>query len=410
MTTWIPSSPPRIISGIYAKTEIKDMKSASTQFNLIHFRATGKDTAIALRKERSAYQLEDAVGETKANKSKKRAAFSSPEMFADLGSVVSYLANVISAVQCMFNCASAQASSCPLLYNCIMALFNFVMSKKTKDWFMDYGGRMPLLPTYLTLLSDKVFVGFFKSAENYTNQCAVKDGLVLNLETSDLTKMLGTFYNILKKMKKSIDYDKVWTDYPAFLSPESKTPPADAAQEGPSPSKQARPPTASKVPFPSGGGCGGRGGSHGRGDGNAGRSGGRGAGRGGGTNAWGTGAGFSAGSFGDTTGFHAHNDKGCYILLGGTRDPAHTLCAEAREQYCAKYSTQGYVCRNPSCTLKHGWFNNYPADLQAKQLTHVEANKTMVLFSPNCHPMVNLLSNKRHLIAPSSQSPAPGEH
>ena len=42
--------PTAIITGIYAKTEIKDMKSASTQFTLIHFRATGKDTAIALRK------------------------------------------------------------------------------------------------------------------------------------------------------------------------------------------------------------------------------------------------------------------------------------------------------------------------------------------------------------------------
>jgi hypothetical protein len=118
-----------------------------------------------------------------------------------------------------------------------MALFNFVISKKSKDWFKDYGGRMLLLPTYLALLSDKVFIGVVKSVENYTNQCAVKDGLVLNLETSDLTKTLGTFYNILKELKKSVDYDKVWTDYPAFLSPESKTPPADAVQEGPSPSK-----------------------------------------------------------------------------------------------------------------------------------------------------------------------------
>jgi hypothetical protein len=68
--------PTAIISSIYAKTVIKDMKSASTQFTLIHFRATGKDTTIALHKERLAYQLEDTVGETKANKSKKHATFS----------------------------------------------------------------------------------------------------------------------------------------------------------------------------------------------------------------------------------------------------------------------------------------------------------------------------------------------
>ncbi len=50
-----PLVPTAIITGIYAKTEIKDMKSASTQFTLIHFRATGKETTIALCKECSAY-------------------------------------------------------------------------------------------------------------------------------------------------------------------------------------------------------------------------------------------------------------------------------------------------------------------------------------------------------------------
>lgn len=50
----------------------------------------GKDTAIALRKERLAYQLEDAIGETEANKSKKRTTLSSTEMFVDLDLVVSY--------------------------------------------------------------------------------------------------------------------------------------------------------------------------------------------------------------------------------------------------------------------------------------------------------------------------------
>jgi len=139
-----PLVPTAIITGIYAKTEIKDMKSTSTQFTLIHFRATGKETAIALHKERSAYQLEDAVGKTEANKSKKRTTFSSTEMFTDLDSIVSYLANVISALQCMFSCADTQASSRPLLYNCIMTLFNFVTSKKTKDWFKDHAGKMPV--------------------------------------------------------------------------------------------------------------------------------------------------------------------------------------------------------------------------------------------------------------------------
>ena len=74
-----PLIPAAIITGIHAKTEIKDMKSASTQFTLIHFRATGKETALALRKERLAYQLEDAVGETDTNKSKKHTTFSSTQ-------------------------------------------------------------------------------------------------------------------------------------------------------------------------------------------------------------------------------------------------------------------------------------------------------------------------------------------
>jgi len=86
--------PTAIITGIYVKTEIKDMKSASAQFTLIHFRATGKDIVIALRKECSAYQLENAVGETEANKSKKRTTFSSTQTFVDLDSVVGWWVHV----------------------------------------------------------------------------------------------------------------------------------------------------------------------------------------------------------------------------------------------------------------------------------------------------------------------------
>jgi hypothetical protein len=33
----------------------------------------------------------------------------------------------------------------------------------------------------------------------------------------------------------------------------------------------------------------------------------------------------------------------------------------------------------------------------------------MVMFSPDCHPTVALLAEKRHLIAPSAQPSAPGE-
>jgi hypothetical protein len=169
------------------------------------------------------------------------------------------------------------------------------------------------------------------------------------------------------------------------------------------------PPADPTTPAVGGRGAG-RGGSPGRGNGNTGRGGGRGAGRGGGVNTWGTGTGYSAGSFGDTTSSRARNDKGCYVLLGGTHNPARTLCLEARELYCAKCSTQGYFCRNQNCSLRHGWFNSYPADIQAKQLAHVEAITTMVKFSLDCHPLVTLLSDKRHLIVPSAQSPAPGEH
>jgi hypothetical protein len=61
---------------------------------------------------------------------------------------------------------------------------------------------MPLFSTYITLLLDKLFVGFVKSAENYTNQCAVKDGLVVKLDTAALSRVLGTFYNVIKEIKK----------------------------------------------------------------------------------------------------------------------------------------------------------------------------------------------------------------
>jgi len=268
-----PLVPTAIITGIYAKTEINDMKSTSTQFTLIHFRATGKETAIALHKERSAYQLEDAVGKTEANKSKKRTTFSSTEMFTDLDSIVSYLANVISALQCMFSCADTQASSLPLLYNCLMTLFNFVTSRKT-----DHAGKMPLFPMYIALLLDKLFVGFVKSAENYTNQCAAKDGVVANLDMDDLSRAISTFNNIFKEVKKHVYYDKRWVDYPAFLS---LTP--DTTPEG-SNKRVKLPPPADPTTPTVGGRSAGRRGSPGRSDGNAGLGGGCGAGRGGGVN------------------------------------------------------------------------------------------------------------------------------
>jgi len=213
--------------------------------------------------------------------------------FIDLDSVVSYLTNVISALQCMFNCAHTQAKSRPLLYNCIMTLFNFVTSKKTKDWFKDHAGKMPLFPTYIALLLDKLFVGFVKSAENYINQCAAKDGIVANLDMDDLSRAIGTFYNIVKEVKKFVDYDKHWVDYPAFLLPPDATPEGSLIKR-----VRIAPLTNSTSPPGAGGRGAGRGSSPGCGDGNAGRGGGRGAGRGSGVNTWGTGASFGAGSFG----------------------------------------------------------------------------------------------------------------
>ena len=153
---------------------------------------------------------------------------------------------------------------------------------------------MPLFPTNIALLLDKLFVGFVELAENYTNQCAAKDGIVANLDMDDLSRAIGTFYNIVKEIKKNVDYDKLWVDYPAFLLP------PDATPEG-SIIKRVAPLTDSTSPPGAGGHGAGRGSSPGRGDGNAGRGGGRGAGRGGGVNTWGTGAGFGVGSFGDTS-------------------------------------------------------------------------------------------------------------
>jgi len=144
---------------------------------------------------------------------------------------------------------------------------------------------------------DKLFVGFVKSAENYTNQCAAKDRVVANLDMDDLSRAIGTFYNIVKEIKKNVNYDKLWVDYPAFLLP------PDDALEG-SNIKRVRiaPLTDSTSPPGAGRRGAGRGSSPGHGDGNAGRGGGRGTGCGSGVNTWGTGANFGEGSFGDTSG------------------------------------------------------------------------------------------------------------
>ena len=145
-------------------------------------------------------------------------------------------------------------------------------------------------------------------------------GVVAKLDMDDLSRAIGTFYSIVKEVKKFGDYDKPWVDYPAFLLP------FDAAPEG-SIIKRVRiaPLTNATSPPGAGGRGAGRGSSPGRGDGNAGRGGGRGPGRGGGVNTCSTGAGFGMGSFGDTSGSCICNNKGCYALLGSTRDPTWTL-------------------------------------------------------------------------------------
>jgi hypothetical protein len=40
---------------------------------------------------------------------------------------------------------------------------------------------------------------------------------------ADLSRAIGTFYNIVKEIKKFVDYDKLWVDYPAFLLPPDTT-------------------------------------------------------------------------------------------------------------------------------------------------------------------------------------------
>jgi len=156
----------------------------------------------------------------------------------------------------------------------------------------------------------------------------------------DLSRAIGTFNNIIKEVKKHVDHDKRWVDYPAFLSL-----PPDAAPEGYNKRVELPPPADPTIPTVGGRGAGHRG-NPGRSNGNAGCGGGRGTGRGGGVNTWGTGAGFGAGSFGDTSGSLVRNDNDFYDLLGSMHDPARTLCSEVREQYCTKYSTHGYFCRN----------------------------------------------------------------
>ena len=104
----------------------------------------------------------------------------------------------------------------------------------------------------------------------------------------ELSRAIGTFNNIIKEVKKHVDHDKCWVDYPAFLLL-----PPDAAPEGYNKQVKLPPPADPTIPTVGGRGAG-RGGSPGRG--NASRGGGRGTGRGGGVNTWGTGAGFGAGS------------------------------------------------------------------------------------------------------------------
>ena len=89
-----------------------------------------------------------------------------------------------------------------------MTLFNFAMSKKTKDVSFPHVHCSSL---------GQVARRLCQVMENYTNQCTAKDRLVINLDMDDLSRAIGTFNNIVKEIKKNVDYEKVWMDYPAFL-------------------------------------------------------------------------------------------------------------------------------------------------------------------------------------------------
>ena len=94
----------------------------------------------------------------------------------------------------------------------------------------------------------------------------------------ELSRAIGTFNNIIKEVKKHVDYDKRWVDYPAFLSL-----PPEAAPEGSNKRVKLPPPADTTTPTV-GGRSAGHGGSPGRDNGNAGRDVGHGTGRGGGVN------------------------------------------------------------------------------------------------------------------------------
>ena len=121
-----------IITGAFSATPLSNLSEASSQLSAMQFLALGKEKIKALKSEIQRCRMQESVGEVDLNRSKKRVSFQIAELITELVQVVSLSANLLSAWQAMYRCSKSHER--PLVYNCWLDLFDFLVVHKTTTW------------------------------------------------------------------------------------------------------------------------------------------------------------------------------------------------------------------------------------------------------------------------------------
>ena len=108
----------------------------------------------ALHEEGHATSIQDLVSKVATNKMRKRVTFCAIKLVTKLDHSVHVDVNLMFAWQTMLVCLKKY--NCPLFYNCMIDLFDFLDNSNTETWWEEKGAHMPHFPTYIVIMIDKL--------------------------------------------------------------------------------------------------------------------------------------------------------------------------------------------------------------------------------------------------------------
>ena len=399
------------LTGNVSSSSMDNMNKSSNKSSLsiVNFSKQSKAVIESLQQENQRQLLEAAIGESETNSTKKRTTFHPVDFFRDLSQVGNLMANFMSCVEAAYQCP---ANKQPLVYQVAEIIFKFCIDKKTVDWYSK--NSMPALPMFLVCLMDELYASCSEAACNYTNRMAVQANRPEDLDTEKIQTAGTKVLHIVEELTKKRGWGAPWppSDVPAWIRnmtelKELEAGSNDCNARSISPNKRTFDKTTAAVSFAktvgdalpstSGSKPGGRTSTSGRGTASPTVSGqvtqpppsdrlplerGR-----------------LRESDGGGSFTRPPNRNGCYLLQGQHTNPDLALCTEARSQYCGHHAVVHKICGNKECKLLHKWWHEYSEELKTKQLQYMDANPTVVKFTPKAAATIRALpSGVDHLI------------